>query len=80
MAYRELKSEKKCKDCGAMALSWQVGWENPETKEIQWGRERHYNHCSKCRSEKSKRRPAKKRENYSPNHGKTANTSKEKLQ
>lgn len=62
MVCKDIKSKKKCKDCGKPAHSWQIGWEDPETKDIHWHPPKHYNHCKKCRSEKAKRGPAKRRE------------------
>ncbi len=75
MSYRELESKKKCKDCGEMAHSWQVGWEDPETKEIHWHPPKHYNHCKRCRSEKAK---TASRNRHSQNLNNTKNKGGEK--
>ncbi|KKM14472.1 hypothetical protein LCGC14_1705780 [marine sediment metagenome] len=55
MVVKEVKSEKKCKDCGEPAYSFQVGWEEPETKIINWYSPRHYNQCKECRDEMYKK-------------------------
>lgn len=68
MPTKEVKSEKKCKDCGSMAYSYQVGWTDSEG-ETHWHPIKNYNQCKDCRKKLYKRIERKKRKNNSHYHG-----------
>lgn len=48
MVIRNIKSDKKCKDCGDMAYSYQIGWKD-ESEKIHWHKPKNCNQCENCR-------------------------------
>ncbi|MEK6878837.1 MAG: hypothetical protein AABY22_04480 [Nanoarchaeota archaeon] len=57
---KEFESNKKCKDCGKPAYSYQIGWEDMQGI-THWHPVRNYNQCKECRAKMYKKIGEKKK-------------------